>query len=124
MNLKREVSLHYKANGREVPGEQEVIRYACDNLTIPCFEDGRVYRNRFTDAPTYAQRGKKSPDWGFMLNPLKLLAKEGDRGMGDIIERTIGPVGGEAYRRWWVKIFGKPCGCKERQESLNIEFPL
>lgn len=64
-------------------------------------------------------------EWPLILRPMKLLAKSTDRGLGDIIERTIGPIGGEAYKQWYEKIFGKPCKkCDKRQNNLNIRFPL
>lgn len=123
MNIGREVAMHYSANGHPVPDEQTITRYLCDHLTIPCFEDGKPYGNPFTNPPTYAKRGKPSPDWG-LLSPLKLLAKEGDRGLGDIVARKIGPIGGDAFKEWYKKIFGKSCGCSERQEDWNLQYPL
>lgn len=53
-----------------------------------------------------------------------MLAKPEDRGLGDIIAREIGPVGGDAYKKWYKTIFGVPCGCTERQEDLNLSYPL
>lgn len=123
MNLKREVTMHYRANGQTIPSEQQIIRYVCENLTVPCFEDGKPFRNRFTDPPTFAARGKTSPDWG-SLNFLKLLAKEGDKGLGSIVERIVGPIGGEAFKVWYKRIFGKPCGCQERKEDWDLSYPL
>lgn len=70
---------------------------------------------------------KKSPapnSWPMALLPLKLLAKEGDRGAGDIIARSIGPIGGDAFKAWYKKLFGKDCGCGHRQEILNARWPL
>lgn len=124
MNIKREVAMHYRANGREAPAEQEIIKYLCDNVSVPCFEDGAVYRNTFTDPPARASRGLNSPKWPLMLEPMKLLSKEGDRGLGDIVERVVGPFGGDLFKRWHLRIFGKPCSCGDRQNTLNEEFPL
>lgn len=63
-------------------------------------------------------------DWPAALVPLKALAKEGDRGAGDIIARVIGPIGGYAFKVWYRKLFGKDCGCGHRQEVLNARWPL
>lgn len=63
-------------------------------------------------------------DWPLLLRPMKLLAKEGDTGLGDIVERTIGPVGGDAYKIWYKTAFGKTCGCTERKDALNERYPL
>lgn len=62
--------------------------------------------------------------WPMVLLPLKLLAKPNDRGAGDIIARTIGPIGGEAFKKWYKTLFGRDCGCGNRQESLNARWPL
>jgi hypothetical protein len=118
------VSQHYRTNGRTVPTCEEVTKWVCDNLPVPCYQGRHPYRNTFTDPPSYAERGLKSPNWPLILLPLKLLAQPGDRGLGDIVERTIGPIGGEIYKSWYKRIFGKPCGCQERKENLNSEYPL
>jgi hypothetical protein len=62
--------------------------------------------------------------WPVALLPLKLLAKAGDRGAGDVIARVIGPIGGDSFKNWYKKIFGKGCGCGARQEALNTRWPL
>ena len=63
-------------------------------------------------------------EWPKILLPLKLLARPGDKGLGDIIARTIGPIGGDAYKAWFQKTFGRSCGCTERQDQLNQKYPL
>src|SRR5438045_328497 len=60
---------------------------------------------KFTAAKTPVAR-----TWPIVLLPLKLLAKEGDRGAGDIIARTIGPIGGDAFKVWYQKLFRQGCG--------------
>lgn len=124
MNLRREILMHYQANGKPVPTDEEVTLYLCENLTVPCYDGPTAFRNRFTDPPTFAQRGKPSPDWGVMLNVMKLMKKEEDRGLGDIIARVIGPIGGDVFKAWYKKIFGKSCGCSERQDEWNATYPL
>jgi len=62
--------------------------------------------------------------WPLFLQPLKLLAKPEDKGLGDIIERTIGPIGGDAYKAWYEATFGKPCRCTKREDQLNERYPL
>lgn len=63
-------------------------------------------------------------EWPVVLLPLKLLARQGDRGAGDIIARTIGPIGGDAFKAWYKTLFGRDCGCGNRQEILNVRWPL
>lgn len=123
MVLRLEIAQHYTANGQPVPTDEQVTKYLCDTLTIPCFDGTTAYRNQFTDPLSYMTRGLPSPDWGG-LNFLKLMAKEGDHGIGDIIQRVIGPIGGDAFKKWYKRIFGKDCGCSERQEEWNLSYPL
>jgi len=59
-----------------------------------------------------------------VLLPLKLLAKPEDKGAGDIIARVIGPIGGDAFKVWYKKLFGVDCGCGNRQDILNQRWPL
>ncbi len=123
MNLTREVAMHYRTNGQEPPTPDQIIKYLCDNVSVPCFDGREPYRNFFTDPPTFMQRGKPSPDWG-SLNFLKLMARDGDKGLGDIVARVIGPIGGEAFKKWFQRIFGRSCGCSERQDEWNLTYPL
>lgn len=123
MVLRLEITQHYTTNGQPVPSDEEITKYLCDNLTIPCFEGTTPYVNQFTNPPSFLTRGLPSPDWG-SLNFLKLMAKDGDKGLGDIIARIIGPVGGDAFKRWYKRLFGRDCGCSERQEDFNLTYPL
>ncbi len=59
-----------------------------------------------------------------ILMPMKALAVEGDKGLGDIIARVIGPIGGDAVKEWWPTIFGTSCKCSIRQSEWNDRFPL
>lgn len=69
------------------------------------------------------QIDQKQP-WPILARPLKLMAKPDDRGLGDIVARIVGPIGGDAFKVWFVKAFGRDCGCADRQQWLNIHFPL
>ena len=62
--------------------------------------------------------------WPLYLQPFKLLAVEGDQGLGDIIARTVGPVGGDAFKDWYKRTMGQDCGCRDRQIYLNTTYPL
>ena len=67
-----------------------------------------------------------APDdpWPLLLRPLRTLAQTGDRGLGDIVERVVGPVGGDAYKAWHERVLKRACGCEARQASLNALYPL
>lgn len=58
-------------------------------------------------------------DWPFWAKALKLLAKPHDKGIGDVITRTIGPEKSEAFKSWYKATFNKDCGCTGRQEKWN-----
>ena len=60
------------------------------------------------------------PTWAATIAKLKA---DGDTGIGDTIARVIGPVGGAAFKRYFKTIFGKSCGCDERQDALNRRYP-
>jgi len=85
--------------------------------------DGKTIERRLSPNPITRKPVKPEP-WPLVLGPLKLLAKEGDRGAGDIIARVIGPIGGEAFKKWYRQLFGADCGCGKRQEFLNLKWPL
>lgn len=121
MNLKIEVRQHYAANGQPVPDEQTIIDWLCKNVSVNCFDNGQEVRNLYTDPPP-GKGIKRHTSWG-VFSPLKLLLKEGDRGLGDVVERTIGPVGGDAFKKWYKKLTGESCNCKERQEDWNYMYP-
>lgn len=124
MVLMMEIYKHYTGNGKPVPDEETIHKYLCDNLSIPCFEDGVPVHNRFTDPVPSRRPGVAGKDWPFALRPMKLMAKEGDRGLGDIVLRQIGEANSDAYKKWFERLFGRPCGCSERQDNLNRDYPL
>jgi len=59
-----------------------------------------------------------------LIRALALPARANDQGIGDLIARLIGPVGGDAYKTWFLAAFGQSCGCSERQADLNAKYPL
>jgi hypothetical protein len=71
-----------------------------------------------TQAPVISPPSE--PKW---VGVVKKLATPEDLGVGDTIARVIGPVGGDAFKLWFEKLFGCSCGCPERQEELNRRFP-
>lgn len=62
--------------------------------------------------------------WPTLLRPMKWLAKSEDKGLGDIIARVVGPVGGDAFKVWYKATFGTACDCEARQEEWNARYPL
>lgn len=72
-------------------------------------------------APPRAIPRHEWPTWAVALE--KLAIPE-DKGIGDVIARTIGPIGGNSFKSWYGKIFNKSCGCNARQANYNAKYPL
>ncbi len=47
-----------------------------------------------------------------------------DKGIGDVVARTIGPETSGAFKAFYEMTFGKPCGCTGRQKLWNAKYPL
>lgn len=108
--LLSKISIHRQNNNLPPPSSEEIQNWICDHL------ESKDQRRLCNDAPP--------APWPVYLQPMKLLAQQGDRGLGDIIARTIGPVGGDAFKEWYLKTFGQDCGCRNRQLHLNRLYPL
>ena len=108
--LMGKVIQHRANNNLPVPSPDEIEDWICRHLI-------QQDQDRLC-SPT------RQVEWPFFLSTFKLLAKPGDRGLGDIIARTIGPVGGDAFKTWYKEKFGQDCGCRDRQIHLNRTYPL
>jgi hypothetical protein len=62
--------------------------------------------------------------WPTAFQLLAKLAKPQDTGLGDIIERVVGPIGGVKFKLWHKHITGRDCGCGTRKQTLNERYPL
>ncbi len=63
-------------------------------------------------------------DWPLWAKALAMIAKPEDKGIGDVVARTIGSENSEAFKKWYKATTGKDCGCTGRQLRWNIEYPL
>ncbi len=63
-------------------------------------------------------------DWPLWAKALSMIAKPEDKGIGDVVARTIGAENSEAFKKWFKATTGKDCGCTGRQRRWNIEYPL
>lgn len=63
-------------------------------------------------------------EWPMAISLMANLAGPNDAGMGDVIERIVGPIGGITFQTWYRKITGKDCGCGARKQWLNERYPL
>ena len=63
-------------------------------------------------------------EWPIALKYYSLRRKNGDTGIGDILERSFGKIGGNLFKKFWKSVTGKECGCGKRKEWLNERYPL
>ncbi len=63
-------------------------------------------------------------DWPLWAKALAMIAKHEDKGIGDVVARTIGAENSESFKKWFKATTGKDCGCTGRQRRWNIEYPL
>ncbi len=63
-------------------------------------------------------------DWPIWAKALVMLSKPEDKGIGDVVARTIGAENSQAFKKWFKATTGKDCGCTGRQGRWNIEYPL
>lgn len=61
--------------------------------------------------------------WPLPFLAVAMAARKGDRGIGDTIARVIGPIGGNAFKRWHRRVTGEDCGCGARADFLNAKYP-
>ena len=76
------------------------------------------------------QTARKNPidpipfeQWPFTFKVLTKLATPEDQGIGDVIERMIGPIGGSTFKSWHKLATGHDCGCGTRKQILNARYP-
>jgi hypothetical protein len=84
-----------------------------------------------TPAPSTGSGQAPAPDvqpipfehWPFAFKVLAKLATPEDQGIGDVIERIVGPIGGGAFKSWYKLATGHDCGCGARKQILNARYP-
>ena len=77
--------------------------------------------------PTSPPRPRLPPtpvaDWPLWTRALARFRRVEDTGLGDTLVHLIGDARSESFKNWFVRKFGKTCGCAERQRWLNQKFP-
>lgn len=124
--------LFIKINQKDIDGRRKIAPGAIEDLLAngSYEEDGNFYIHKNALQEVLARNATKGPtavknyEWPIFLKPFKLLAQPGDKGLGDIVARTVGPIGGDAYKAWYKTIFNRTCGCTERQDQLNQRYSL
>jgi hypothetical protein len=72
-------------------------------------------------APSVPIPRKAWPDW--VKNFADAHASDDDKGFGDTVERTIGKCGSDAFKKWYLLVTGKKCGCGARKDKWNAIYP-
>ncbi len=62
--------------------------------------------------------------WPPWAKAMAAFAKPEDKGIGDVVARTIGAETSGAFKAFYEMTFRKPCGCVGRQKLWNIKYPL
>lgn len=123
--LHNKIVQHYKVNGKTPPTVQEMDLWLCEHLKVHCFTDGREFRNNWSDQSTPIEwRPVPRDEWPLWAKALALISTDQDKGIGDVVERTIGPVASEAFKVWYKRLFAKSCECDHRKEKWNAAYPL
>jgi hypothetical protein len=115
----------FKLADVEAVGKWRAVGYVADVLQAGTIDGEQVHLSdeQFTALRArYAapQAAERWPVWAKLVARLRSPA---DTGVGDTLAWIVGPVGGDAYKKWFLDTFGKSCGCEERQEKLNEIFP-
>ncbi len=63
-------------------------------------------------------------EWPLWAKALAKRETPDDKGIGDVIARTIGPEASGAFKAFYEMTFGRPCGCNGRQKLWNTKYPL
>lgn len=89
---------------------------------------GLLMREHASYVVTQCNGGSSGPvpykDWPMWAKILSKFAKDGDKGIGDVVLRQIGSENSDQFKAWYKKTTGKDCGCTGRQARWNREFPL
>lgn len=87
----------------------------------------RCWENHWTDfylaggdAPVHAALPFDS--WPLWARSIARLRAQGDQGVGDTVERIIGPDNGDKLKAWYQKTFHRVCGCDGRKADWNIKY--
>ena len=75
-----------------------------------------------TSAPP-PHRSMSPEEFPVWAKAIRLLKKDGHKGIGDTVESLIGHKNSTAFKEWYRNTFGKDCGCKDRKEWLNRMYP-
>jgi hypothetical protein len=62
--------------------------------------------------------------WPWAFKILHKTRNKEDKGLGDLVSRVIGPIGGDVFKKWWKTIMKTDCNCGARKDFLNERYPF
>jgi len=74
-------------------------------------------------APLTRVRALPAHEWPEWAKDLAKDSQPTDAGLGDTVARIIGGTRSGEFKNWFQQLFGKSCGCVERQRWLNQKYP-
>jgi hypothetical protein len=60
--------------------------------------------------------------WPMWAKAVAKLKQGGDGGVGDTVQRIVGSDNSDALKRWYLKTFGRVCGCDGRKDDWNRKY--
>lgn len=72
--------------------------------------------------PPRPANATKDYAWPVRVRLVGRFRREGEKGVGDTLARMLGQVGGEVWKRWYKRLTGQDCACKDRQAKLNAKY--
>ena len=114
-DLLKEVAKVFRNNNIPVGLEHDrmIEQWLCEQL--PSSQVTTVNPNRSPEVPR--------SDWPLWAQVLAMKAKPEDKGVGSTLERTLGPFGGDAFKRFYKEVMGADCGCSERAAAWDLIYP-
>ncbi len=107
---------HYDVEARDAESAI-AARKSGDGAERP---DSAIYKA----GPNFSLQPVPRDQWPMWAKALAKRAKPGDKGIGDVVARTIGPETSGAFKAFYETTFGRPCGCNGRQKLWNTKYPL
>lgn len=66
---------------------------------------------------------KPYAEWPRIVKAIAKRRREGEKGVGDTLERVFAKLGAKALTKVYTKVTGKTCGCAHRKDALNLIYP-
>jgi hypothetical protein len=103
--------------GKQIGAAVEIPDAEATRILDACSEPPKPQSQKAVPAIPFGQ-------WPIPFRFLATKAKPEETGLGDVIERLVGPIGGNTFKIWYKRITGKNCGCGQRKQKLNELYPL